>query len=241
MCSECCITSLQNSCLLEFGGLEKKWTVVLSLGKWCKFASMPRVIKRVCQCTCHRLGGKLFNPPAFFSLLSVWYENRYLSSCLSFVWKRCGAGAPRLATARFFASNQMKSLLLTLSCSSHSRWSIFAISRSLPAWRQAAMLTTSGRFPIISPRLKRKVSVVYGSAWRNLHNHASGLRLNHVGLMCLWASIAVIMQRFHLSCKANRGKVPSIDKCLHTSPSLRTNSLPSYSKAISWCLLISHS
>ncbi len=35
----------------------------------------------------------------------------------------------------------------------------------------------------------KEVCVAYESAWRKLHHHASGLRLNHVWLMCLWATL----------------------------------------------------
>lgn len=35
----------------------------------------------------------------------------------------------------------------------------------------------------------KKVCVAYESARRNLHRCASGLRLNRVGLMCLWAAL----------------------------------------------------
>lgn len=63
-----------------------------------------------------------------------------------------------------FAYNLMKSFLVALCSSSHSRCSLFVLLCCWPAWRRAAMLLTSMRFPLpVIPQRKCE------SVQRNFH------------------------------------------------------------------------
>lgn len=85
------------------------------------------------------------------------------------------------------ASNQMKSLLLGLSCSSHSRCPLFAILCCLPV-----------RLPIIPLPQRKYVLNTNKPGETSTPRETEPCRAN-VSLGC----IDVIMQRFHSSCKAN--------------------------------------